>query len=149
MCTVILLIIHSHLNALVPDAPQVNLIPVYSSESQALTSLMIEIRSQTVRVCSSKGNFEYQSKCYNIAQDPFSIYEGLSGSIVSYTIQNSSGIIKTIPATDCADSVCKYMDEVRPPLVCQTSSGDTSVNVSAANRLGPGPASQPIPVSKC
>ena len=41
----------SKINALVPDAPQVNLIPAYSSESQALTSLMIEIRSQMVRVC--------------------------------------------------------------------------------------------------
>ena len=37
--------------ALVPDAPQVNVIPVYSSESQALTNLMIEIHSQMVRVC--------------------------------------------------------------------------------------------------
>ena len=40
----------SKINALVPDAPQVNLIPVYSSESQTLTNLMIEIRSQMVRV---------------------------------------------------------------------------------------------------
>ena len=86
---------------------------------------------------------------YAITQDLFSIFEGISGSIESFTIQNSSGTIKTIPAANCVDSVCRYMDEVRPPLVCQTSSGDTSVNVSAANRLGPGPASQPIPVSKC
>ena len=42
---------HSYLNALVPDAPQVNLISVYSSDSQALTNLMIEICSQMVRVC--------------------------------------------------------------------------------------------------
>ena len=41
-------------------------------------------------------------------QNPFSIYEGISGSIVSFIIQNSSGTIETIPATDCVDSVCRY-----------------------------------------
>ena len=85
-------------------------------------------------------------------QDPFSIYEGLSGSIESFTIQYSSGTIKTIktiPAADCVDGVCRYIDEVGPPLVCQSSSGDSTVSVSAANRLGPGPASQLITVGKC
>ena len=80
-------------------------------------------------------------------QNPFSIYEGISGSIVSVIIQNSSVTNKTIPAADCVDSVCRY--EVRPPFVCQSSSGDSTVNVSAINRLGLGPASQPIPVGKC
>ena len=59
-------------------------------------------------------------------QDPFSVHEGISGSIVSYTIQNSSGTSKIIPAADCVDSVCRYMDEVRPPFVCQSSSADSS-----------------------
>ena len=92
--------------------------------------------------------FEYQSECYDITQDSFSIYEGISGSIVSFTIRSSSGTSKTIPATDCVDS-CRYSYEARPPFVCQSSSGDSTVNVSAANRLGPGPSSQPIPVGKC
>ena len=35
---------------IVPDPPQVNLIPVYSSDSQTLTRLNIQIRSQMVSV---------------------------------------------------------------------------------------------------
>jgi hypothetical protein len=184
--------VHSHLNTLVPDAPQVNLIPVYSDETQALTNLMIEIRSQMVKIsvymkisdinlsfslvpapeslsisqllmshfkfaCNIK-NWEIGrawgrrclSLCFTIAQDPFSIYEGISGSVVSYTVRNSSGTIKTTPV-DCIDNACGYTDEILPSLVCQSSSGDSTVSVmvSATNRLGSGPASQPITFGQC
>ena len=43
--------IHSYLNALVPGVPQVNLIPVYSGDSQTLTRLNIEISGPLVSVC--------------------------------------------------------------------------------------------------
>ena len=43
--------VHSHLNALVPDSPQVNLIPVYSRTNDSLANLMIKVRSEVVSVC--------------------------------------------------------------------------------------------------
>ena len=79
-------------------------------------------------------------------QDPFLIYEGISGSIVSFIIRNSSGA--TFPITaDCMDSVCENMVPVGRDSVCQSASG--AISVSAVNRLGQGPASQPITVGQC
>ena len=73
-------------------------------------------------------------------QNSFSIYEGITGSVVHYTVHFSSAINMTIPVS-CTDAVCEYMVEV-PPTVCQmTSDHDVSkvdVSVSTANRLGSG-----------
>ena len=81
-------------------------------------------------------------------QNSFSIYEGITGSVVNYIVHFSSTINMTIPVS-CTDAVCWYMVEV-PPTVCQiTSDHDVSkidVSVSAANRLGSGQPSEFNPI---
>ena len=70
--------------------------------------------------------------------------EGISGSVVNYTIHFSSAINLTISAS-CTDDVCEYMVNV-PPTVCQTSSDVSMVSISAANKLGSGQPSELVPV---
>ena len=81
-------------------------------------------------------------------QNSFSIYEGITGSVVKYTVHFSYAINTTIPVS-CTDAVCEYMVEVLPT-VCQiTSDHDVSkidVSVSAANRLGSGKPSESDPI---
>ena len=81
-------------------------------------------------------------------QNSFSIYEGITGSVVDYIINFSSAISMTIPVS-CTDAECEYMVEV-PPTVCQmTGDHDVSkidVSVSAANRLGSGKPSKFDPI---
>ena len=63
-------------------------------------------------------------------QNSFSIFEGITGSVVNYTVHFSSAINMTIPVS-CTDAVCEYKVEV-PPTVCQTA-GDhdvSKVNIS-------------------
>ena len=71
----------------------------------------------------------------------FLISEGISGSVVNFTIHFLPIANLTISAS-CTDDVCEYMVEV-PPTVCQSSSDiSTMVSVSAANRLGSGQPSE-------
>ena len=65
---------------------------------------------------------------------------------MNYTIHFSSGANKTRTA-NCTDSVCEYTVEV-PSTECQSSSEDSMVSVSVANRLGPGQSSEPISVGQ-
>lgn len=81
-----------------------------------------------------------------LCQNTFSIFEGIPGSIVSFVIHNSSGIVRIVPA-DCIDGVCEKMDKIDASNVC-SSSGDGAISVSAMNRLGQGPASQLITVGQ-
>ena len=83
-------------------------------------------------------------------QDSFVIYEGISGSIMNYTIHFSSGTNSSTISANCTDDGCESMVEVRPRTVCQPSSSrDGTVSVSAVNRLGPGPLSQPVTLGQC
>jgi hypothetical protein len=83
-----------------------------------------------------------------LLQSSFLIYEGISGSVVSYTVHFLSILSLTFPI-DCMDDVCEYMVEV-PPTVCQTARDhDVSmidISVSAANRLGSGPLGEFDPI---
>ena len=67
---------------------------------------------------------------------------------MNYTINFSSGTVNTIPA-NCTGSVCKNMVEVHPPTVCQSSKDNSTISVSAVNRLGPGQPSVQVSVGQC
>ena len=83
------------------------------------------------------------------AQDTYAIGDGIPGSVVTYImkIMSNSEVLSTsslIPMT-CVDINCEQFVSV--PFQC-VSLTDISITLSAANRLGVGPASNPAIVGK-
>ena len=62
-------------------------------------------------------------------QSPFSIYKGVPGSVVNFTVHYSLGDNETVPA-NCTGDVCEYMFQV-PSTVCPPSRNVSMVSVLA------------------
>ena len=92
---------------------------------------------------------------YTIQDHSFAIFEGIDGSVTSYTIEYFDSITGTlcgsalIPSSCCKHGTCKHIFEISPSSAshCLTTTGSASsigVTGFATNILGNGMNSDPV-----
>ena len=84
--------------------------------------------------------------CVDVIQDPFIIYEGINGTIISYMVYYSDSDTEELCGSNkvyCDQGTCSTEFDISSVSSCRPSS-DINVTISAMTNLGEGPSTIPI-----